>query len=135
MRAPSTSSASTDRESQLGLQRDYRGRVSNPNNPAATAALDIKTSYFPLLFLLGIFKTLVIIDGQDMGPIPWGTHRFPVTPGQHTVKLSARYLFYTNMMANETTVMVGSGQAVGVSYKAPWLVFLKGKITVTPPVG
>jgi hypothetical protein len=109
--------------------------MSNPNNPAATAALDIKTSFFPLAFLFSFFKTLVIIDGQDMGPIPWGTHRFPVMPGQHTVKLSARYLFYTNMMANETTVMVGPGQAVGVAYKAPWIVFLRGKITVTPPVG
>lgn len=108
--------------------------MSDASNPAATSALDIKTSFFPLAFMFTFFKTLIEIDGQDVGPIPWGTHRFPVMPGTHTVRISARYLFYTKMMANQTTITVGPGQAVGVAYKAPWLVFMKGKISSTAPV-
>ncbi len=92
--------------------------------------IETHTSYFPLAFLFHFFKTLMVIDGADQGKVPWGTQRFPVAPGRHHVKISARYFFFTSMMANETVVDVWAGTAVRVKYRAPWLVFLKGKITV-----
>lgn len=95
-----------------------------------TGYIETHTSFFFLAFILHFFKTLMVIDGADQGKVPWGTQRFPVTPGRHHVRISARYLFFTNMMANETVIDVYPGTIVRVKYRAPWLVFLKGKITV-----
>ncbi len=96
------------------------------------AYIETHTSYFFLSFLFHFFKTLMVIDGTDQGKVPWGTQRFPVAPGRHHVKISARYLFFTSMMANETVVDVWAGTVVRVKYRAPWLVFMKGKIAVEP---
>ena len=98
--------------------------------PGDSARLEITTSFFPLSFLFFFCKTLIVIDGSDCGPVRWGTHTFAVGPGHHRVKVSARYLFFTETMANETTVELPPGGLVQVRYRAPLVTFMKGKITV-----
>ena len=98
--------------------------------PGDSARLEITTSFFPLSFLFFFCKTLIVIDGSDCGPVRWGTHTFAVGPGHHRVKVSARYLFFTETMANETTVELPPGGLVQVRYRAPLVTFMKGKIAV-----
>lgn len=95
------------------------------------SGIEVHTSYHFLQFMFAFFKTLIMIDGHDVGPQPWGKMVFPVAPGRHHVRASARYLFWTNAMANEIAVDVAPGQVVHVRYKAPWITVLKGKLEVT----
>ena len=102
--------------------------------PGDSARLEITTSFFPLSFLFFFCKTLIVIDGSDCGPVRWGTHTFAVGPGHHRVKVSARYLFFTDSMARETIVEVPPGAVVQVRYRAPLVTFMRGKITVLAPI-
>jgi hypothetical protein len=94
-----------------------------------SSAIQVDTSYPALAFLLGVFKTRVAINGQRY-ELPWGTHTFPVGEGRHDVRVSFKYLLPSDAGGNEVEVDVQPGQTVRVRYRAPWLVFLKGKIQV-----
>ena len=94
-----------------------------------TTGLDITTKFFFLAFLLFFFKPTVVIDNQpNVGP--WGTYRYPVAPGHHTVRIFFKYLFLREACAAETSVDVPEGAVVPITYKAPWLILLPGRITV-----
>ncbi|MEA2704998.1 MAG: hypothetical protein QOD63_2943 [Actinomycetota bacterium] len=92
-------------------------------------AIEVTTGYMVLAFLLAAFKTRVAIDGQTY-ELPWGTNTFPVEPGRHRVRISFKYLIPSDAGANQVDVDVSPGETVRVGYRAPWLVFLAGKITV-----
>lgn len=96
---------------------------------ARAGAIEVQTSFSWLAFMLAAFKTRVVIDGQTY-ELPWGTNMFPVAAGRHHVRVSFKYLFPTDAGGNEVDVVVEPGQTVRVSYRPPWLVFLKGKIRV-----
>src|SRR5262249_19562989 len=55
----------------------------------------------------------------------------PLPPGQHTVRCYVPYIFFSTMGDNSVVVDVTPGQVVGVTWQAPWLAFLMGKMTVT----
>lgn len=95
-------------------------------------AIEVTTGYMVLAFLLAAFKTRVAIDGR-VYELPWGTNTFPVNPGRHRVRVSFKYLIPSDAGGNEVDVDVKPGETVRVGYRAPWLVFLKGKITVGGP--
>ena len=97
--------------------------------PSAPSAIQVETSYPALAFLLSAFTTRIAINGQRY-ELPWGTHTFPVGPGLHTVRVSFRYFLPSDAGGNEVEVDVQPGHTVRVSYRAPWLVFLKGRIQV-----
>ena len=92
-------------------------------------AIQVQTSYMALAFLLSLVKTRVVIDGM-MYELPWGTNVFPVAPGGHRVRVAFKYLFMSYAGANDVDVVVPPGEAVVITYRAPWLVFLKGKLQV-----
>ena len=94
----------------------------------APSGISVTTRVFPLAFLLLLFKTTVTIDGTP-NVLRWGEHFFPVAPGTHSVYVTFKYLF-GDMGGNGVTVEVPAGQVVRVHYRSPWLVFLKGRITI-----
>ncbi|HUQ62195.1 MAG TPA: DUF2510 domain-containing protein [Acidimicrobiales bacterium] len=98
-----------------------------PNNQAG--AIRVTTGYLALAFILQLVRTRVVVDGR-LYELPWGTTVFPVYPGRHRVRVSFKYLFMTDAGANQADVDVTPGQTVEVNYRAPWLVFLKGRMTV-----
>ncbi len=98
------------------------------------STIEIETKYFVLAFLLALFKPKATIDGYEV-PIQWGITAVPVEPGRRQVEVWLPYAFLTHMGRNGTVVDLAPGQAVRVRWNAPWLVFLKGKITVLPPTG
>ncbi|MDQ6910468.1 MAG: DUF2510 domain-containing protein [Actinomycetota bacterium] len=93
-------------------------------------AIEVESGFIFLAFLLYFFKTRVVVDGQ-LYELPWGKNTFPVRPGRHRVRVSFKYLFPSDAGANEIDVDVPSGQTVQVRYRAPWLVFLKGKLSAS----
>lgn len=98
------------------------------------STIEIETKYFVLAFLLALFKPKAAIDGYEV-PIKWGVTAVPVQPGRHQVEAWLPYIFLSQMGRNGTVVDVAPGQAVRVRWDSPWLVFLKGKVTVLPPTG
>ncbi len=91
--------------------------------------IEVDTGFFPLALFLYFFDTLVVIDDVAQA-LPWGTHTFPVQAGQHRVRISHKY-FGSQIGANSVDISVPPGHQVSVRYRAPWLIFLKGRITVT----
>jgi hypothetical protein len=105
--------------------------MADAGSPRA-GAIEVTTSYIFLAFLLAAFKTRVAIDGT-VNELPWGTHTFPVHAGRHRVRISFKYIIPNDAGGNEVDVDVAAGETLRIAYRAPWLVFLKGKITVGGP--
>ena len=100
----------------------------------ASSAIQVETSYPALAFLLSAFNARVAVNGQRY-ELPWGTHTFPVGPGTHTVRVSFKYFLPSDAGGNAVEVDVPPGKPVRVRYRAPWVVFLKGKIDVDEAAG
>ncbi|MCU1351723.1 MAG: hypothetical protein JWM05_932 [Acidimicrobiales bacterium] len=105
--------------------------MSDPQQP--TSVISIKTKFFPLAFLLLLFKPRYSINGAPPAPAPWGVTEVPVPAGRYQVEVWLPYLFFQNMGRNGATVDVPAGGRVQVTWKSPWLVFLKGKVSVEGP--
>ncbi len=106
--------------------------MSDPAPPPAY--LEVTTSFYALAFILGLFRPKLAVNGQEYGPISWGATPVPVPPGRYLVEAWVPYLFITRMGHRSVTVDVPPGSVVRVRWRAPWLVFLAGKIEVDPPV-
>jgi hypothetical protein len=102
---------------------------------AATGILEIRPKFFFLAFLLMIFKPKASIDGGAPITLTWGVNPIPVPAGRHRVDVWLPYLFLSEMGKNGTEVDVPAGGAVQVRWNSPWLVFLKGRISVRPAEG
>ncbi len=105
--------------------------MSNPQSPPAM--IEVRASYFFLAFLLAFFKPQVSIDASAPFQVEWKTVPIPVSPGRHQVEVWLPYLFMSQMGKNGIVVDVPPGGIVTVHWRAPWLVFLKGAITASPP--
>lgn len=112
--------------------------MSDPNLPvpqggAAPAtgdpqlgAIELKTSFFPLAFLLYLFPAKAVIDGHSELAHGWGTKVYPVPAGRHTVRVWCPYFGMMKMGDGNHELDVVAGQVTAVEWKCPWLVFLGG---------
>lgn len=96
------------------------------SDTSAPAAIDVHLKFFPLAFILYLFKPRLAIDGGQPMTMSWGVARFPVAPGRHQVRAFVPYLFFRFMGDATTVVDVGPGQVVLATWSAPWLAFLAG---------
>jgi hypothetical protein len=95
------------------------------------ATINLVTKFFPLAFILYFFPPRVEVDGGPAQRLKWGANSVQVAPGAHHLVVYFPYLFIMPRAGKaEVDVSVEEGQTVTVTYKAPWLVFLAGKITV-----
>jgi hypothetical protein len=93
----------------------------------APGAIEIRTSFFPLAFLLFLFPTRVTIDGGAEISHPWGPQVYPVPAGRHQVRVWCPYLGFIKMGDTTNAVDVMPGQVSGFDWKAPWLTFLPAR--------
>ena len=101
------------------------------NVPAPATGIHLKTSFFPLAFMLAFFKPDASVDGGPPVRVGWGESFLPASPGTHRLDVWFEYMFFGAVGKAEGMIDVpGDGVAV-ISYKAPfWLVFLPGKLQV-----
>jgi hypothetical protein len=91
--------------------------------------IEITATFFFLAFLLYFFPPTFVVDGQTMKGA-WNTPTtVPVGAGSHNVKVFFRYLGIMDAGAGEMQVDVPAGGTARVKYRAPWLVFLSGKMS------
>lgn len=96
--------------------------------PAGNTGIEITASFFVLAFILNFFKPVFTIDGVASQQ-SWRKPTFmPTSPGQHQVQVHFPYLLMKTCGKANTTVDVAPGQVVKLSYKAPWVLFLGGKL-------
>ncbi len=96
------------------------------------STIRLTTSYPWIAFLLALFPPQMSVDGGPPQKIRWGTGDLQVTPGQHHLVIWVPYLGFWNIGRAEVQVNVAEGQIVAVNYRSPWLVFMPGKVAVTP---
>jgi len=92
--------------------------------------IEITATFLFFAFILYFFPPTFVVDGQTMKGAWRKPTMIPVSTGSHTVRVFFRYLFIMDAGVGEIQVDVPSGTVRRVSYKAPWLVFLRGKMTV-----
>jgi hypothetical protein len=96
------------------------------------STISLVTKFFPLAFILYLFPPRVEVDGGPPQKIKWGTTALEVAPGSHHLTVYFPYMVIMRKAGKaEVDVTTAEGQTVTVTYKAPWLVFLSGKITVS----
>ena len=91
--------------------------------------VEITASYSPLAFIYALVKPTIEIDGK-VRRRPWGTHRFEVEPGEHTIAISYPWFMDRRCGRNSVTVMVREGETTHIAYRAGLIRFLPGKITL-----
>jgi hypothetical protein len=95
--------------------------------PAGVVSL--RTRFWSMAFLLLFCRTRVELDGQRH-VLPWGELRVPVVAGRHQLRVSFRYL-WMDCGAATKDFDVRDGHIVELTYRAPWLVFLPGKLRLS----
>lgn len=93
---------------------------------AAAGVVSLRTSFLLMAFALLWCRTRVDLDGQRQA-LPWGQLRVPVAAGRHRLRVSFRYLWRDRGAATRDFDVRG-GHIVELTYRAPWLVFLPGKL-------
>jgi hypothetical protein len=90
----------------------------------------IRTSFMFLQFLFFFFKPTISIDGSEPQKHSWGESEHSVSAGQHTVDIEIPY-FFTKVGKANVPVEVAANQTVNIGYKPPFLVTMKGRVTVS----
>ncbi|MEV6816246.1 hypothetical protein [Micromonospora sp. NPDC051296] len=101
------------------------------DNPAGgEGAMSVTFSRPAGTFLYSASKPRLSLDGGAPLALPWGTHRLPVSAGQHRVQAWVPYLLPRRAGRAETVVTVTSGRTADVEYVAPVVTFGKGYLGV-----
>jgi hypothetical protein len=98
------------------------------SSPATVILVEARTS--SLSFYRWFGHPRVVID-EEVHHVAWGTHRFLVSPGNHTVEVFFKYLRIGNGGRAEVEVAIAEGETRRLKYSAPlfWQSFLdKGTI-------
>lgn len=95
--------------------------------------VEVELGFCPIAFLLFFCRPRVEIDGVVQKKT-WGTHFFPTTAGQHTVKVYFRYLFMSRCGANSLDILVRERNVTKVKsfFLGLWM-FSKGSLRVAVP--
>jgi hypothetical protein len=96
----------------------------------ATAGIQVTAKFFPLAFVLYLWPPTVEVDGQETKG-KWNSPiQVAAAPGKHHVKISYKYYWFLPGSPAEVDVDVPASGVVNISYKARWIFFLPGKVTV-----
>lgn len=101
--------------------------MSDPYASNLSAAVDVRMKFFPLAFLLLLFKPQLQVDGAPPVAMSWGTARVPLAPGRHQLRAYVPYLFFRTMGDASCVIDIAAGQTMQATWSAPWLAFLPGK--------
>jgi hypothetical protein len=97
-------------------------------NPEGQTGIRVTASFMPLMWILYIIKPHIGVNGSDVVGAWKQPMFFPTGPGQHNVMAYFPYFFPKQAGKGTIAVNVAPGQVVDVTYRAPWLVFLPGKM-------
>ncbi|GJP00117.1 hypothetical protein NJB18001_15220 [Mycobacterium marinum] len=97
-----------------------------------SGGIAVTTQYFPLGFMLALFKPKIFINGFQVPVAGWGRTVVPVQPGLHRVHVHVPYWLPSQIGPADTLVDVYPGQLAELEYKAPVWGYSAGSLG-TPP--
>lgn len=106
--------------------------MSYPQPPADLGGIALTTQYFPLAFLLAMFKPQVLIDGYPAPVAGWGRTVVPAYPGRHHVHVHVPYWLPSQIGPADVVVDVYPGRLVELEYKAPVWGYSAGSLGSPP---
>jgi hypothetical protein len=74
------------------------------------------------------YRPTIVIDGTQQTKWLWGPRFFPLDPGRHHVEIYVRYFLMKSGRA-ELDVDLAPGQIRRISYRFPFVIFQRGRIT------
>jgi hypothetical protein len=107
------------------------GANSPAGPPSGGGAIALTLKYNPLVFLLGLFKPTVQVNGHDAAK-GWGRQVLPVPPGQYHLHVHVPYWLPPQVGPADLSVTVHPGQTVELEYRAPMIAFMKGALGAPP---
>jgi hypothetical protein len=102
--------------------------MSTQPNADGQTGIRVTASFMPLAWILFLLKPHMGVNGSDVVGAWKQPMFFPTPPGQHTVMAYFPYFIPKQAGKGTITVNVAPGQVVDVTYRAPWIVFLPGKM-------
>lgn len=103
--------------------------VAERDGSVPPGVVSLRTRFWSMAFLLLFCHSRVELDGQRH-VLPWGKLRIPVEAGWHQLRVSFRYLWMDCGAATKDFDVRG-GHIVELTYRAPWLVLLPGKLRLS----
>ena len=103
--------------------------MAERDDSVPAGVVSLRTRFWSMAFLLLLCRTRVELDGHRH-VLPWGQLRVPVVAGWHQLRVSFRYL-WMDCGAATRDFDVRGGHIVELTYRAPWLVFLPGKLRLS----
>jgi hypothetical protein len=108
-------------------------RPQEYRQPAQGAeGIAVTTEFFPLSFILLLFKPKIAVDGHETQAPDWGRTVVPARPGQHRVHVHVPYLLPQRLGPADTVVDVYPGRLSELEYKAPVWAFSPGSLGNPP---
>lgn len=92
--------------------------------------IEILVTHSPLAFIYRLFTPTIEINGKKERK-PWGAHSFPLASGVYEITVSYPWLFASECGKNSIQVSLAHGEVKKVCYRAGFIRYLPGKITVS----
>jgi hypothetical protein len=99
----------------------------------AMGRLEMKTSFFPLAFILLMCTPVITINGYPQAR-PWGTHYFDLAASQYQVNVHFPYMFMDRAGPAAMVIPIYAGHVTQVSYEAPFFMMSGGTMRVLATV-
>ncbi|VBA47392.1 hypothetical protein LAUMK13_05799 [Mycobacterium innocens] len=93
--------------------------MSYPQAPEGFGWIALTTQYFPLAFMLALFKPTLVIDGYQVPVGGWGRAVVPARRGPHHVHVHVPYWLPSRIGPAGALLDVYPGGLVQLEYKAP----------------
>jgi hypothetical protein len=87
-------------------------------------------SFFPLQFLLFLFKTGIVINGKPFKTANWGKNVIDVPPGYYSIQTYTDFLWQFGHTT--ATIPVNAGRQIDVYYRSPGTPWGPGAIGPMP---
>jgi hypothetical protein len=98
-----------------------------PPDPRTFGQLEVKLSFFPLMWILYLCTPSVAINGI-IERRPWGTHLWNLPAGRYQVEAWYPYLFKSRTSPALIIVDIYPQQVTAVAYRPSWITFLDGSL-------
>ncbi len=95
--------------------------------PPVYTGFEVKVEHSPLAFLYALCPVYVVINGTKM-TAKWGAQFYPAVPGRYNIQCFCSYMFTPQTGLNGMEGDLYPGQVVRVTWTAPLVVFMKGKM-------
>jgi hypothetical protein len=103
---------------------------NNDTRTKNSSWVELTIAHSPLAFIYRLFVPTVTINGTKERR-PWGIHTIELSPGDYDISVSYPWILSKECGKNSVHISLGAGDTRKVKYRAGFIRYLPGTITVT----